>query len=198
MCPITTPIGAIVFAGTGYEPAAATDVVVSGDTIVDRVLVRDWASLAGGAVLTSASPPDYTDFCGVGANGAFDLNLGSGWPSDAVGSSIGSKYTGPRKAIVRLPTHVDITAVAVASGGACGDDFTSGVKHFRVFTRTGSRSPWTLAVDAKAKSDSLLHAFSTSAGAENVRWIKFVMLSNHGDPLFMDVLEVSVRGSAHT
>lgn len=172
--------GSLVFAGTGYEPAAANDVIVSGDTTVDRALVRDWASLSGGTVLKSASPPDHTDFCGVGANGAFDLKLGSGWPSDAVGSSVGSKYTGPRKAIVRLPTRVDITAVAVASGGACGDDFTAGVKHFRVFTRTGSSAPWTLAVDAKAKSDSLLHAFSLRAGAENVRWIKFVMLSNHG------------------
>jgi hypothetical protein len=189
--------GAILFDGTGYEPGAAKDVVVAGDATVDRALFRDWAALEGGAVLKSASPPDYTAFCGVGANGAFDLNLGSGWPSDAVDSTAGSDFTGPRKATVRLPENVDISAIAVASGGACGDDFTAGVKHFQLLTRTGPGAPWKVAVDAKAKSDSLLHAFKPDTGKKNVQSIRFVMLSNHGDPFFMDVLEVSVRGKVH-
>jgi hypothetical protein len=187
-----------VYTGTGYEPAAVTNVVVGGDTTVDHALIRDWASLAGGAVLVSATPPDYTPLCGVGANGAFDLNLGSGWPSDAVDSTFFSDVTGPRKATVTLPERIDITAVAVASGGACGDDPSAGVKRFQVLTRTRAGAPWVLAVQAKAKSDGLLHAFSLAAGATDVRSIRFVMLSNHGNRLFMDVLEVSVRGSVHT
>ena len=187
---------ALIFADTGYEPFAKRHVVVDGSTTVDGTLIRDWASLSGGATLVSASPPDYTDFCGTGANGAFDLNLGSGWPSDAVGSTAGSDYTGRRKATVRLPQRVDITAVAVASGGTCGDDATAGVKHFQVLTRTGRDAPWKLAVDAKADSDGVLRPFEPVGGARNVRTIRFVMISNHGDPFFMDVLEVSVRGRA--
>jgi hypothetical protein len=35
---------------------------------------------------------------------------------------------------------------------------------------------------------------STAAGKQNVRFIRFIMKSNHGDPIFMDVLEVTVRG----
>ncbi len=187
---------ALIFADTGYEPFAKRHVVVDGSTTVDGTLIRDWASLSGGATLVSASPPDYTDFCGTGANGAFDLNLGSGWPSDAVGSTAGSDYTGRRKATVRLPQRVDITAVAVASGGTCGDDATAGVKHFQVLTRTGRDAPWKLAVDAKTDSDGVLRPFEPVGGARNVRTIRFVMISNHGDPFFMDVLEVSVRGRA--
>ena len=33
------------------------------------------------------------------------------------------------------------------------------------------------------------------AGKANVRFVRFTMLSNHGDTLFMDVMEFSVRGS---
>ena len=102
--------------------------------------------------------------------------------------------TGPRRAIVRLPQAVDVTSFGVASGGACGDDFTAGVKHFQIQTRTNSDASWKTAVDAKAKSDGVLRSFDATAGKKNVRIVRFVMLSNHGDPFFMDVLEVTVRG----
>jgi len=84
----------------------------------------------------------------------------------------------------------------VASGGACGDDATAGVKHFQVLTPTGRDVPWKLAVDATAENDGVLRPFEPVAGARNVRTIRFVMILKHGDRLFMDVLEVSVRGRA--
>ncbi len=33
-----------------------------------------------------------------------------------------------------------------------------------------------------------------SRASQNVRYVKLIMLGNHGDPLFMDMLELSVRG----
>jgi hypothetical protein len=184
---------AFVFTADGYELKTQQDVVVAGDISIDKALFRDWAALSAGATLKSFTPPDYFDFCGTNANGAFDLNLGSGWPSDSV-SNGDSGVTGPRRAIVRLPQTVDVTSFGVASGGACGDDFTAGVKHFQIQTRTNSDAPWKTAVDAKAKSDGVLRSFDATAGKKNVKIVRFVMLSNHGDPFFMDVLEVTVRG----
>ena len=75
---------AFVFTADGYEMKTQQDVVVAGDVSIDKALFRDWAALSGGATLKSFTPPDYLDFCGTNANGAFDLNLGSGWPSDSV------------------------------------------------------------------------------------------------------------------
>ena len=40
-----------------------------------------------------------------------DLNLGTGWGSDAVGSTSGSHVKGPRKVVIKLPKVVDITSV---------------------------------------------------------------------------------------
>ena len=185
---------AFVFTADGYEMKTTQDVVVAGDVSIDKALFRDWAALSAGATLKSFTPPDYVDFCGTNANGAFDLNLGSGWPSDSVDNG-DSGVAGPRRAIVRLPKAVDVTSFGVASGGSCGDDFTAGVKHFQIQTRTDSDAPWKTAVDAKAKSDGVLRSFDATAGKKNVRIIRFVMLSNHGDPFFMDVLEVTVRGA---
>jgi extracellular elastinolytic metalloproteinase len=185
-----------VFSADGYEQKVAHDVDVSGPVTLDRGLFRDWAALSGGAVLKSFTPPDYADFCGANANGAFDLNIGSGWPSDNVDFG-GSGVKGPRKAVVRLPDHIDIASFGVASGGTCGDDSTAGFKHFQIQTRTSKDAPWKTAVDAKAKSDGVLHTFNGSKGMNNVQSIRFVMLSNHGDPFFMDALEVTVRGAPH-
>ena len=159
---------AFVFTADGYELKTEQDVVVAGDISIDKALFRDWAALSAGATLKSFTPPDYFDFCGTNANGAFDLNLGSGWPSDSVGNG-DSGVSGPRRAIVRLPKSVDVTSFGVASGGACGDDFTAGVKHFQIQTRTNSDAPWKTAVDAKAKSDGVLRSFDATAGKKNVR-----------------------------
>ena len=182
--------------GGGYEPKVIRDVVVDGTETIDRSVFFDFAALSNGADLRKASPPDYAEFCGVGADGAFDLNLASGWPSDAVGSNIGSNYTGPRRATVRLSTAVDIIGFGVASGGTCGDGPEAGVKHFQIQTKRTQGSPWRTAVDARIGATGRLKAFEPTGADRNVRFIRFVMLSNHGDPLFMDVLEVTVRGRA--
>lgn len=183
----------LVVDGVGYEQKIL-GVTVDGEVSVNVRLVRDWASLEGGARLRSFSPPDYAAFCGVNADGAFDLSLSAGWPSDAPGSTEGSNFTGPRKAVVRLPKAVDVTTFGVASGGSCGDSSDAGVKRFTIETRTAG-GEWVIAVSGTADADSVLHTFRARAGRQNVRFVRFTMKSNHGDELFMDVLEVTVRGT---
>ena len=182
------------FSDDGYETKSVSDVVVSGDLTIDAAMFRDWAALSGGAVLKSFTDPDYAPFCGTNANGAFDVSTGTGWPSDSVNNG-SSGVKGPRKATVKLASTVDVASFAVASGGTCGDDETAAVKHFQILTRTNKDAPWKVAVDAKVKNDGTLRKFTPTKGANDVQTIRFVMLSNHGDKNFMDVLEVSVRGT---
>ncbi len=180
-----------LISGGGFEPTGAVNLPVSGDLTLTFKVTRDWASLEGGATIGAFTPPDYSDF-GCGPSGAFDLNLGSGWGSDAVGSTVGSHTKGPRSVIVKLPKAVNVTSFAVDSTGACGDGPKAGVKKFMIETKSGGH--WVTAFVGNAPNNGRLLTYIPTAGKKNVRFIRVTMLSNHGDPLFMDVIEVSVRG----
>ena len=78
--------------------------------------------------------------------------------------------------------------------GTCGDGPESGVKGFTIQTRTQNGN-WITVVKTNAKNDGVLRTYKPTKGFKNVQTIRFVMLSNFGDPAFMDVLEVSVRGT---
>ena len=100
--------------GVGYEPILDKNLHVTGDTTLSLKVTRDWSSTEGGAKVGKFTPPDYGPF-GCGPKQLLDLNLDTGWGSDAVGSTSGSHVTGPRKVVVKLPRAVDITSFAVAS-----------------------------------------------------------------------------------
>jgi hypothetical protein len=182
---------ALLFSGGGYEAVEAVNVSVTQDTKLNVKIDRDWASLEGGAKLGKFTPPDYTPDCGP--DFAFDMNLGTGWGSDAVGSTVGSTNDGPRKVVIKLPKAVDITTIAVASSGTCSDGPEAGVKKFKVETKTANGN-WITAFVGNAKNNGKLNPYTPTRGKADVRFVRFTMLSNHGDPLFMDVLEFSVRG----
>jgi len=178
----------------GYESVEISGYKVDSQETLDRKLFRDWAASSGGAKLTSFSKPDYGPVCGPDL--ALDASLDTGWGSDAVGSDAASNYTGPRKIVVKLPKAVNVTRFAVASGGTCGDGPKAGVKGFQILTKTNNGS-WITAFIGKVDNDARFHAFKPAAGRKGVRFVRFVrfiMKSNHGDPLFMDMLELSVRG----
>jgi hypothetical protein len=174
-----------------YESINLANVVVNGDETVNGRLNRDWAAIEGGAKLGKFSPPDYSPNCGPAF--AFDLDLDTGWGSDAVGSDVGSNYTGPRKTVVKLPKSVNISSFALASDGTCGDGHRAGVKKFQIQTKTNN-GKWITALTGTVDNDGLVHVFKPTVGKKGVRFVRFIMKSNHGDPLFMDVLELSVRG----
>ena len=183
---------ALLFAGRGFEPAAAVGLAVTQDIALHARLVRDWASIEGGAKVGKFTPPDYGAF-GCGPEQMLDLNLGTGWGSDAVGSTSGSNNKGPRKVVIKLPKAVDITTFGVASTGACGDGPEAGVKKFKVETKRPGGA-WVTAFVGTASNLGNLKVYRPKRGKADVRFVRFTMLSNHGDPLFMDVMEFTVHG----
>ena len=44
------------------------------------------------------------------------------------------------------------------------------------------------------KNNGVLKSFTPKTGKANVRFVRFTMLSNYGDSLFMDVMEFTVHG----
>ncbi|MEO8422880.1 MAG: M36 family metallopeptidase [Actinomycetota bacterium] len=179
-------------AGAGYERILVGHLELDGDLKLAVKVIRDWASTEGGAKVGKFTPPDYSPFCGP--DFAFDLDLGTGWGSDAVGSTAGSTNKGPRKVVVKLPKAVDVTSFAVASTGSCGDGPEAGVKKFKVETKTANAG-WVMAFIGSAPNNGKLLTYVPKTGTANVRFVRFTMLTNHGDPLFMDVMEFSVRGT---
>jgi hypothetical protein len=180
-------------AGAGYEPLTVKNVSVEGNTKLNTKVTRDWASIEGGAQVGKFTPPNYGPF-GCGPAQMLDLNLGTGWGSDAVGSTEGSNNDGPRKVVIKLPKVVDVTTFAVASTGSCGDGPEAGVKKFKVESKTANGG-WVTAFVGSAPNNGKLLTYVPKTGTANVRLVRFTMLSNHGDPLFMDVMEFSVRGT---
>ena len=169
---------------TGYEQSTIADLVVDGDETVERAITRDWASLEGGAMIVKASPPDYTDF-GCGPNGAFDLSLGSGWGSDS---------PGPRHIVVKLSRTIDVTSLGFDPGNTCGDGPDAATKTFSIYTKKAGGS-WVLAYSGKKLKTGRLNTLIPSAGKKNVRFVKLVLLTNRGNPSYMDMSELTVRGS---
>jgi extracellular elastinolytic metalloproteinase len=169
---------------TGYEQATIAHLVVDGDETVDRAITRDWASLEGGATLVKASPPDYTDY-GCGPTAAFDLSLGTGWGSDS---------PGPRHVVVKLSRTVDVTSFGFDPGNTCGDGPDAATKTFKIFTKKAG-GKWVLAFSGTKRKIGRLNTLIPATGAKHVRFVKLVLLTNRGNPAYMDMSELTVRGS---
>ena len=170
---------------TGYEQVTIENLVVDGDVTVNRSLVRDWASLEGGAKIVKASPPDYSGY-GCGPSGAFDLSLASGWSTDAAG---------PRSIVVRLPEATDITSFGFSPGNTCGDSRDAAAKTFAIYTKKAG-DHWVLAYEGNKKLPiGKLTRLVPIRGTDGVRFVKLVLLTNRGNDRYMDMLELTVRGT---
>jgi extracellular elastinolytic metalloproteinase len=176
----------------GLDPVVLHDVTVNGTTKIHRAVTRDWAALDGGASLIRSTPPNYAAF-GCGPKAAFDRSIGVGWGSDAPAAS-GSGVTGPRSVVVKLPRAINVTSFGFAPGATCGDPPNAGVEAFDIFTRAVNRD-WILAVSREnALPGGVLNRLVPDHGAHNVRFVKLTMRTNRGNPDFMDMQELSVRG----
>jgi len=176
-----------------HEPIVRR-VAVDGVETVRIRLTRDWAALAGGAKLKRFTGPDYTPACGPAF--AFDASLSTGWGSDHPSYDGGSGTTGPRIAVVRLPRRIDIASFGFAADGTCGDGPKAAVKVFEIQTRRAKGEPWITAYRRSRKLPrGVMNTLVPTAGDTKVRFVKMIMLDNYGDRLFMDMLELSVRGT---
>ncbi len=176
--------GKFVVDQTGYEQATISNFKVDGAETVDREITRDWAALEGGATLVKASPPDYSDF-GCGPSGAFDLSLGTGWGSDS---------PGPRSVVVKLPQSVDVTSFGFDPGNTCGDGPDAATRTFKIYTKKAGGA-WVLAYAGGKLKTGRLNTLIPTGGKRGVRFVKLVLLTNRGNPSYMDASELTVRGS---
>ena len=184
----------VVFDRAGLDALVRHDVRVNGAERLDEGLFRDWAAHDAGGRVESFTRPDYSAY-GCGPLGAIDRSLGFGWSSDAPNSTAGSSVTGPRSIVIRLPRAVDVASFGVAAGPTCGDGADAAMRAFDISTRVGSSAPWRLAVHrTTALAQGVLTTLAPTGNAHAARWVKLTMRSNRGNPYYMDMLELSVRG----
>ncbi len=170
----------------GYDPTTTVNVNQATVNLGQVDVNRDWAALSGGATIASADPPDFSTF-GCGPDGAFDLNTASGW---------GSALPTPRQITVRLPHAVNITNFALDPDPVCGDPSSAAVKGFEIETKTASGGFVTAVNHGAAVPLGGFTTVTPSAGAHNVLFVRFTMLSNRGEPRFVDMTELLVHGTA--
>jgi hypothetical protein len=96
--------------------------------------------------------------------------------------------------VVRLPRSVDVTSFGVATGATCGDPESAAVRSFTIKVRR-AHGRWRTALEHDGGfTHGVLHTFRLRRTLRNVRLVRMVMLkSNH--PAYMDMLELSVRGT---
>ena len=192
----------VTAAAPGHQPTAVGNLTVGTTTQTHNFNIhRDWADLATGANLVSASPPDFTSF-GCGPSAAFDISLASGWGSTAVNAVDPTNPDGPKQATITLPRTIDITSFAVDPGGTCGDDDSASTKRLRIQTApTGAGAPYTTvgAFTFGAAANHRLNTVNPTTGSQNVRRIRITMLANQGGgpaaANFMDLSEFQVYGT---
>ena len=170
----------------GYRTRVLRDVVVAGRTHVRIGLVRDWASLSGGATLIEATGPDHTAPGGAcGPSAAVDGSLTTSWLTGI--------RSGPQWITVRLPRAIDITSFAVDPSAICAGRF-SDTKAFDVYTRrAGSR--WVLAYrTVQQLPPDRLTSVHLRAGVVGVRYVRLVLRSASHSVSQVEFTELVVRG----
>ena len=205
------PVGTYpkVFAtGAGFDRVVLPTVTVTADdaTVVNWTLRRDWASIFGGASVKSFTGSDYSSF-GCGPDRAIDQSLGNGWGSDSIvdPNDPNSAHLSP-EVVVQLPVSITVTEFGIDPANTCGDDATASTKDYRVETSSDG-STWTVAKEGTFGNADRghLNLVQPTAGATNVRYVRFTMLSqqlaascstspNQSGCLFADMSELEVYG----
>ena len=122
--------------GAGFETQVKTVTVTRGTSTVDWTVRRDWAASQGGAQLVDFNGEDNSGF-GCGPAQAIDMSQGTGWSTDAPGTS-------SRFITVQLPVAVTPTAIEINPTANCGDDPSSSAGDYRVETSPDGTT-WTAA-----------------------------------------------------
>jgi extracellular elastinolytic metalloproteinase len=216
------PVGTykkVVVSNDGYEVGTTAVPVAASGSTKNFQIRKDYAASSGGASITGANGPDYTDF-GCGPDGAIDLSQGTGWGS-TTGDDDGDPATTivPKSITVKLPVKINIsstgstTAFAVDPTATCGDPGSSSTSEYKIEVSPNG-STWTTAADGSG-----VHAFTaanrytyvnvpSSITMTGVQYVRFTMVSPQvpdfstncpdgafGGCQFMDMSELEVFGS---
>jgi hypothetical protein len=96
---------------------------------------------------------------------------------------------------VKLPKATSITSFGFDPGNTCGDGPDAATKTFAIYTKQAGGS-WVLAYNGTKKlKPGRLNSLTPTAGAAGVRFVKLVLLTNSGNPSYMDMSELTVRGT---
>jgi hypothetical protein len=176
----------------GYDRFVLNTVSIAAGARTTRnfTLRRDYASLSGGAAVTSFTGTDYSS-SGCGPRAAFDQSVSTGWSTDVPG--------GPKSVTVRLPVPLDIIDFAIDPGAVCGDDDTASLAQFSIATsRDGVIYTSAAAGAFSASHNHRMNRVPPTAGRAGVRFVRLTMLSSQSPfgsgAQFMDVSELEVYG----
>jgi hypothetical protein len=179
--------------GFDRDISANVDVEASIAGTADFQLRRDWAAFDGGARIIGFTGPNFGPL-GCGPSQAIDQSLGSGWST----ARPNLPPTGARWISVKLPSFVDVSSFAVDPGAVCGDPDAASTQGYKIETsKTGAAGSWAV---VKTGSFTLGQAHQLNPVAitprNAVRYVRFTITSNHGDPQWMDLAELVVYGLA--
>jgi extracellular elastinolytic metalloproteinase len=160
---------------------------------------RDWVASSGGAGITQANGPDFSQF-GCGPASAIDVSQGTGW-----GSTTGDDAATPTNVFVpkhidiALPRPVDLTTFAVDPSATCGDPASSSTGAFRIQTSTNGTT-WTTAAEGAFGAGDIgrYNEVPASAGTHGVRFVRFTILGNQVPDLATDCPAGAFGGCAFT
>jgi extracellular elastinolytic metalloproteinase len=192
------PVGTypqVVASKAGFDRDVGSNFSVVADTegTADFQLRRDWAAYDGGARVHAFTGPNFSSF-GCGPTQAIDQAAATGWST--IRPNVAP--TGTRSLTVKLPSYVDVSSFAVDPGATCGDDEAASAQGYKLETsKTGASGSWT-AVAQGTFALGQAHQMNAVPIAlrKAVRYVRLTVTSNHGDPLFMDVSELVVYGTA--
>ena len=179
----------VFVAAPGHLGEPTRDVRVAGTATIDAELVRNWAQLDGGAVITSVTGGSPDPSCGP--EQALDGDKLTSWLTRPTG--------GLRPAVtIRLPQPVDVARIAIAPY-TCTGEVRYFLRAFTVFTRTEGGT-WRKAVvnDRSLILRTWITTFALDHANRNVSQLRLVLRSNEGaDPTkIVGLAEFRVRGTA--
>jgi len=175
-----------VFAGTypkvsvrapGFDPVILSSLTIApGPNVRDFSLRRDWAAATGGGSIASFNGPDYTPF-GCGPINAIDQSDGSGWGSDTDHDALVTGLAPDKFIVVRLPTRVNVSELAVNPSNTCGDPGSSSTRGWRIDVSADGVSFTTLTegVFYRANRGRMNSVFAGSLPA--VQYVRFWILN---------------------
>jgi len=183
----------VVASKPGYDSQVLNNVPIAAGAQTTRnfTLRRDYASLAGGAAVSSdLTGTDYS-YLGCGPEAAFDQSLSKGLSTDVAAA--------PESVTVELPIALDIISFAVDPGAICGDDDSSSLAQFSIATSPDGVTFTTSAAGAfNASHNHKLNPVPPNGGTSGVRFVRLTMHSSQGGgpsgAQYMDVAEFEVYG----
>ncbi len=202
----------IVATRNGYDDAIGAAVTPAGDgsTVANLTVKRNWALYSGGTTVDfgQLTGPDLTALQ-CGPEYAIDGHRSNGWGSyqpnydgsahAAYGMPVVAR--GARRVVLRLPTAIDVSGVAIDPGAVCGDDDSASLGSFQLDTSVDG-STWHRAADGAfgSANNHRRNSLSVASGATaGVKYVRLTMLSPQGTgrsaAYFMDMAELAVYGT---